>query len=164
MNTIDVIKTRRSIRRYKNQEVPKEIIMDTLDCARLAPSGHNDQPWHFVVVTDKGIKERLSQIAKYGRFLKDAYAAIAVFCRKDAPCMFEDGCAATENIIISAWSYGLGTCWISSYKKEHSEEVKKLLNCPQSHELISLISLGYPDETPVRKKKELSEMVSFNGF
>lgn len=164
MNAIEVIKTRRSIRKYKNQEVPREIIMDILDCARLAPSGYNNQPWHFVVVTDQELKVKLSQLAKYGRFIKDAYAMIGVFCWKDAACFFEDGCAATVNILLAAWSYGLGTCWINSYKKEHSEEVKALLKCPESYELISMISLGYPDETPVVKKKELKELVSFNGF
>lgn len=164
MNAIEVIKTRRSIRKYKDQEVSEDIIMDILDCARLAPSGCNDQPWHFVVVTDKDLKDKLSRAARYGRFIRDAYAMIAVFTRKDAPCFFEDGCAATENILLASWSHGLGTCWISSYKREHSEEVKKLLNCPGSYELISMVTLGYPDETPVRSKKALKDLVSFNSF
>jgi len=164
MNTIEVIKTRRSIRRYTKQEVPENVLMDILDCGRLAPSGHNEQPWRFVVVTDQKIKDKLTEITKYGKFIKDAYATIAVFVRKDAPCPIEDACAATENIILAAWHYGLGTCWISSYRREHSKEVEKILNCPDTYEIVSMIALGYPDEKPARKKKPLEDLVSFNTF
>jgi len=164
MDTIEVIKTRRSIRRYLDKEIPEDILMDILDCARLAPSGHNVQPWRFVVVTDREIKERLTQITRYGKFIKDAYAIVAVFCEKDAPCVFEDASAATENIILAAWNYGIGSCWIGSYKGDHSKETEKLLNCPDTHELVTMVTLGYPDEKPVRKKKSLEEVVSFNTF
>jgi nitroreductase len=60
MNTIEVMKTRRSIRKYQKKEIPNDILMDILDCGRLAPSGHNAQPWRFVVVTDQELKEKLA--------------------------------------------------------------------------------------------------------
>jgi nitroreductase len=164
MNAIEVMKTRRSIRKYSKQEIPKEILTDILECARLAPSGHNAQPWRFVVVTDQKIKEKLSEITRYGKFIKDAYAAVVVFCDKSASCFIEDGCIATENMILAAWHYGIGSCWIGSYGRTHSEETKRILNCPDSHELISIFTLGYPDERPERKKKSLDEIVSFNTF
>ncbi|MGI6621712.1 MAG: nitroreductase family protein [Acetivibrionales bacterium] len=164
MNTIEVMKTRRSIRKYQKKEIPNDILMDILDCGRLAPSGHNAQPWRFVVVTDQELKEKLTQITRYGRFIKDAYAVIAVFCEKNAPCLFEDASAATENIILAAWHYGIGSCWIGSYRREHSKETEKLLNCPDTYELVTMLTLGYPDEKPERKKKSLEEAVSFNSF
>lgn len=164
MNAVEVMKTRRSIRRYTKQEVPREILLDILDCARLAPSGHNHQPWRFVVVTDQQIKEKLTEITFYGKFIKDAYALIAVFIDKNAPCPLEDACAATENILLAAWHYGLGTCWMSSWEREHSAEAERLMNCPDTHKIASMISIGYPDEKPVRRKKSLEEMVSFNTF
>lgn len=164
MNAIEVMKTRRSVRKYTKQEVPKEIILDILDCARLAPSGHNYQPWHFVVVTDQAIKERLTEIVYYGKFIKDAYAIIAVFCDKKAVCLLEDACAATENILLAAWHYGLGTCWMSSYRRDHSKEAEHLMNCPEDYEIASLISIGYPDEKPTRRKKSLEDLVSFDTF
>ncbi len=164
MDIIEVIKTRRSIRKYLKKEIPNEVMMDILDCARLAPSAHNNQPWRFVVVTDQLIKERLTKITKYGKFIKEAYAIIAVLCDKTSDHMFEDACAATENMILAAWHYGIGTCWIGTYQRPHSRETKDLLNCPDSYELINLVTIGYPDEMPVRKKKSLEEVVSFNTF
>ena len=164
MDIVEAIKTRRSIRKYLKKEIPNEILMDILDCARLAPSGHNNQPWRFVVVTDEAIKAKLTEIARYGKFIKDAYAIIAVFCDKTSPCMFEDGSAATENIALAAWHYGIGTCWIGSFRREHSQETQDLLNCPDTHELVTMITIGYPDEKPVRKKKNLEEVVSFESF
>lgn len=164
MDIIDVIKTRRSIRKYLKKEIQNDILMDIMDCARLAPSGHNSQPWHFVVVTDDIIKAKLTEITKYGKFIKDAYAVIAVFCEKTSSCMFEDACAATENIILAAWHYGIGTCWIGSYRRTHSKETQELLKCPPTHELVTMMTLGYPDENPIRKKKSLEEIVSFNSF
>lgn len=164
MNIIEAIKTRRSVRKYLKKEIPNEILMDILDCARLAPSAHNRQSWRFVVVTDEDIKAKLTEITKYGKFIKDAYAVIAVFCDKTSTYAVEDGAAATENIILSSWHYGIGTCWIGSYRREHSQETQEILNCPDSHELVTLVTLGYPDEKPERKKKSLEEIVSFNSF
>lgn len=164
MNTIEVIKTRRSIRRYLKKEIPNDIMMDILDCGRLAPSGQNAQPWRFVVVTDQELKEKLTKIIRYGSFIKDAYAMVAVFCEKNAPCMFEDACAATENIILAAWHYGIGSCWIGSYRKNHSRETEKLLNCPDTYELVTIFTLGYPDEKPEKVKKRLEDVVRFNTF
>lgn len=164
MDMIELIKTRRSIRRYTKKEIPNEIMMEILDCARLAPSARNNQPWHFVVITDEKTKKRLSDIAKHGKFMKDAYSTIAVFCDKSANNKLLDASAATQNIMLAAWNYGIGTCWISSYMKEHSQKTQEMLNCPDSHELMVLISMGYPDEKPIRGKKSLEEVVSFNSF
>ncbi|MCX7773390.1 MAG: nitroreductase family protein [Clostridia bacterium] len=164
LDAIEVIKTRRSVRKYTKQEVPQDILMDILDCARLAPTGHNEQPWHFVVVTDQKIKERLTEITFYGKFIKDAYAVIAVFCDKKATTILEDASAATQNILLSAWYHGLGTCWISSFRWEHTKEAEQLMKCPETHELCSMITIGYPDEQPRRRKKELQGLVSFNTF
>ncbi len=162
---INIIKSRVSVRNYLDKEIPKEILEDLIDCARLAPSGYNRQPWTFLVVTDKELKEKLSEICTYGRFLKEAGAGILIFCEKDAETALEDACAATENIIISAQAYGLGTCWINSYKKEHSEEVKRLVNCPDNLELMVILAVGYPKEIPQRpKKRELSEVLRWQRF
>lgn len=165
LETIKVIKSRVSVRKYLNKEVPKEILRDIVDCGRLAPSGYNRQPWIFVVVTDKKIREKIAEVATYGRFIKDAGACIAVFCEKSAETALEDACAATENMIIVAQAYGLGTCWVNSYKKSHSEEVKKILKCPEDMELITLLAVGYPGEEPKRpQKKTLEEVLRWESF
>jgi len=70
MDAIQAIKSRVSIRKYRNTPIPNEILEDIVDCGRLAPSGYNHQSYIFVVVTDQGMRNRISQAAKYGKFIK----------------------------------------------------------------------------------------------
>ena len=164
MDAIEAIKTRRSIRRYTSEPIPDEVLEDIVDCARLAPTGHNEQPWTFVVITDPEVRARLAQEAQKGRFIAEAPACVAVFCRTDAATPLEDACAAAENIMLAARSYGIGSCWVNSYRKEHSAIVASLLGCPRERELMALVSLGYPDEVPAPAKKPLGEVMFWQGF
>lgn len=136
-----------------------------MDCGRLAPSGYNRQPWVFLVVTDRAKKEQLAARCQWGRFLKDAGAAILIFCEKDAETALEDACAAAENIIIAATACGLGTCWVNSYKKAHSEAVKHLVHAPDNLELMVILAVGYPEDIPeTPRKKALSEVLRWEDF
>ena len=164
MDVIEAIKTRRSVRRFTTRAIPDEVLEDIIDCARLAPSGHNEQPWTFVVITDPEVRSRLAQEAGKGRFIADAPACVAVFCRSGAATPLEDACAATENIMLAAHSYGIGSCWVNSYKKGHSATVAALLGCPRERELMVLIALGYPEEIPSPAKKLLGEVMFWQGF
>jgi len=164
MDVLEAIKSRVSIRRYKNLPVPKEVLSEIVDCARLAPSGYNHQPWIFVVVTDAKTKLNVANAAQWGSFIKDAGACIAVFCKKGEETMIEDACAATENMIIAARAFDLGTCWVNSYKKTHSENIKSILKCPQDYELITLLAVGYHDLQKPPSKKPLEEVIRWDGF
>lgn len=164
MDTIKVIKSRTSIRKYKPVPVPREILADLVDCARLAPTGYNQQPWVFVVVTEQAVRSRIAQAARWGKFIQDAGACIAVFCRIGAETMLEDACAATENMIIAAQAYGLGTCWVNSHQKAHSEAIKRILSCPAEFELVTLLAVGYPAEVRQAAKKPLDEVIRWEGF
>jgi nitroreductase len=164
MDAIQAIKSRVSIRKYKNQPVPKEILEDIVDCGRLAPTGYNHQPWVFIVVTDPDINDQIAQASRSGKFIKDAGACIAVFCRKDAETAMEDAAAATENMIIAAQAYGLGTCWVNVYQKENSKGIKNIVNCPPEYELMTLFAVGYPDETRQTTKKLIEEVIRWNTF
>lgn len=161
---IKVLKERRSIRKYLPKPIPKDILEDIVDCGRLAPSAVNFQPWMFLVATDEDIKKEISQLATYGKFIADAAACIAVFCERDSEFKTQDGSAATENIIIAAKSYDIDSCWVAGYRKPYSEDVRKLLNVPEKYELISLISLGYSDDTATRSKKPLDEVLKWEKY
>jgi len=164
-DVIKLIKSRRSIRKYRDQEVPREILEDLVDCGRLAPSGYNRQPWVFVVLTEKELKQKLAELCQWGRFLQEAGAAILIFCEKEAETALEDACAAAENIIIAASAYGLGTCWVNSYRKAHSEAVKQLVRCPEHLELAVILAVGYPEAIPpAPKKKALAEVLRWQTF
>ncbi|MCX7957175.1 MAG: nitroreductase family protein [Endomicrobia bacterium] len=161
----DLIKSRRSIRKYKNKPIPKEIILDIINCARFAPTANNKQPWFFVVVLNKGFKNKIAGITDYGKFIEEAYCLIAVFC-EDTKYYLEDGCAATENILLAAWSYGIGSCWVAGDKKLYTEDVRDILGLDKKYKLVSLISLGYPEEKELNnvkkiKKKPLEKVISF---
>jgi nitroreductase len=156
MNTIEVLKTRRSIRRYINKPIPDEIIKDIIDCARLAPTANNKQPWLFVVIKDKKLKEKIAELTDYGKFMKQADCCIAVFC-EDTKYYLEDGSAATENILLAAWHYGIGSCWIAGDKKSYAEEIRKILEIPQKYKLVSLISLGYPEKEELKKSQNIKK-------
>lgn len=164
-NFIQVIKTRRSIRKFSKDSVPKEIIEDIIDCARLAPSARNIQPWEFIVVTDKKMLNKLAEITKgFGDFIAECAFCIVVFC-KDTKYYLEDGSAATQNILLAAHSLNLGACWVAGDKKPYADEVRRVLNVPDGYKLVSLVPVGYPAEkpAPIRKRK-LNEVVHWEKF
>lgn len=155
---LTIIKGRRSIRKYKDTPVEEHIIMSTLEAARLAPTARNVQPWLIGVVRDKERLAKLGEMADTGSFIKDAAVCFAVFTKKDHKYFIEDGSAATMQIIMALQSFGVGTCWVAGDKKPYAEDVRKLLNVPESYTLISLIPAGYPAEVTVPSKKELDEI------
>ncbi|MEZ0535723.1 nitroreductase family protein [Caldicellulosiruptoraceae bacterium PP1] len=165
MDTINILKQRKSIRKYKpNQKIDKKDLELIIDAARYAPTANNTQGWAFVVVTDENLRKQMAEYARWGRFIKDASACVAVLYKKDSQYIIEDGSAASAYICVAAKALNLGTCWVASYKKEHSEKVKDLLNVPDNYELFSLIAIGVPDEDPSREKKPLNEILHWEKF
>ena len=163
-DTIEVIKSRRSIRAYEKKAIPKKAIEELIECGRLAPSAKNKQPWEFVAITEKQTLSKLASIMVYGEFIRDAAACILVLC-EDTEFYLEDGCAATENILIAAKSQGIGTCWIAGDKKEYVKKVLDAVKAPGGYRLVSVISLGYSQEKVMPKaKRELKEVLHWEHF
>jgi len=154
---IKLLKERRSIRKYQEKEVPEDIIKVIIDCARFAPSAINIQPWEFIVITDGEMRKKIADITDYGKFIAEAPVCVGVFC-KDTKYYLEDGSAATTYILLAAKAYGLGSCWIAGDKKYYAEDIRKLLGVPEGYKLVSLISIGYPAENPVKEKRPLEEV------
>ncbi|NMB24051.1 MAG: nitroreductase family protein [Firmicutes bacterium] len=163
MDAIQAIKTRRSIRKFQDKPIPRDVLENIVDCGRLAASGRNDQPWEFVVVTDPAIKDKIANATDYGKFIAQAAACIAVFC-KDTTYYIEDGSAASQNILVSAWAQGVGTCWIAGDKKHYAETIGEIVKAPEGIKLVSLIALGYPNEQPTREKRELQDVLHWDSF
>jgi len=156
MESLEALLTRRSIRRYTDEEIPDKIIKKLLKAAFSAPSAGNQQPWHFIIIDDKEILKRIIDFHPHANFLKDAKKAILVCANKNLETFKNywplDCGAATENILIAARELGLGSCWIGIYpRKERVENLKKLFGLPRSVVPFSLISLGYTKE----KQKEI---------
>lgn len=161
MSLLDVIFNRASVRRYKNEPVPREVLLNILEAGRRAPSAMNAQPWHFIVVTDPKIKHALSQ-RRWAGFVKDA-AFIIVGCgEKRRRWSTVDVAIALQNMVLAAEAQGLGSCWIGDFDEK---ELGELLGIPEDLKVVALVSFGYPAEKPgPRTKKPLEEIVHYNRF
>ncbi len=160
MAATDALKARRSVRKYLAEPVPEPVVADILDCARMAPSAMNLQPWLIGAATDKSLLGRLADATDHGKFIAGATVCFSVFTESDKKYRLEDGCAAVMNIITACQLHGLGTCWIAGDKKAYAERVRELLNVPEGYGLVALVPAGWPAENPVQKKR-LLEDVSF---
>ena len=163
MNIYELIKSRRTIRKFKQTPIEEAQLKRFIDAARVAPSGANLQPLKYVAINSKDITEKIFPLVKWAAYLAPNYtpkenerptAYIAVFgdtsIKKSS---FEtDMGAAVENIILTALSEGIGACWMGAidYKK-----ITSLLNPGKNLELLCVVALGYPDETP--KEAELKD-------
>ncbi len=164
MQTQEALKNRRCVRIFDTKPVPQNFIEQILDRARLAPTARNPLPWEFVVVTKTEALETLGSFTDYGRFISKSPCCIAVFCQ-DTKYYLEDGCAATENILIAAADLKLGACWVAGDKKDYNDKITKLLNAPSGYKLVSLIPLGYPiTQAHMPPKRELKEVVHWEKF
>jgi nitroreductase len=159
-----MIKNRRSVRRYLDKPVPKEMLQEIFDCAHLAPTGGNAQQWLFGCITDKELLSKVADATLYGKFIKNVPACFAVFYARDHHLGSDDGCAATMNIIYGAAAHGLGTCWVWGDNAPYVEEVRKILGVPEQYRLISLVPVGYPAEAPEVPKKPVTETSFWNTY
>ncbi|MDI3538428.1 MAG: hypothetical protein PWP12_702 [Bacillota bacterium] len=148
---MDPILTRRSIRKYTDQPVPEEDITYLLRAAMSAPSAHNEQPWHFVVIKDRKLLAEIPKIHPYAQMVPGAQLAIMVCgdLALDTRSGFwvQDCAAATENILIAAQSKGLGAVWVGVYpREERVQSFRLLFGIPENVVPFSLIPVGYPAE------------------
>jgi len=164
MDAMEAITRRRSTRSFTGVPVPSKIIERIVDAGRLAATARNMQPWEFVVVTNAETRRALAQLATTGPFIADAPVCIALFC-SDTKYWLEDGCAATQNVLVAARAYGLGQCWVAGEKKPYAAEVSKLLGAPAGYHLVSLIAIGYAkEEPPSPPKRPLEEVLHWEKF
>jgi len=165
LQLIDSLFNRRSIRRYKNKDIPKNILDQILEAGRQAPSAANRQPLRFIVLTDYEIKKGLSK-GLFNRFIKDSPITI-IGCANTRDILtgkwsIVDTSIALQNMVIAAWILGVGSCWIGDFKED---KVKQLLKIPNDWTVVALITFGYPAEQPKpRKKKSIEKLVSYNKF
>ena len=146
--------TRRSVRKFESgKEISRQDIDDILKIAMYAPSGHNNQPWEFVVVNDKNMFGKIAELHPYAGFIEDASLAVFVcgnLNEQHAPDYWVgDTAAASENLLLACHAKGLGACWCGVYPQEDRvEKFKKLLGLPEYITPLNLIVIGYPDFQP----------------
>jgi len=149
---LDLILSRRSIRKFTAEPVSEEIINDILEAAMSAPSAGNEQPWHFVVIRDRSKMEEILVHHPNALALKSAAAAILVCADKNSnkfeiDYWIQDFAAATENLLLAAHFLGLGAVWLGVYpREERCAALKKVFGMPENIVPFSLVALGYPAE------------------
>jgi nitroreductase len=158
MEAMEAILTRRSTRRYMPDPLPEEAIRQVLEAGMAAPSAGDERPWHFVVITDKGLLAAIPGFHSFSRFVPKAALAILVCAdpslSKYPPADYwvQDCSAATQNILLAAHATGLGAVWLGVYPdKIRIDGFRALCRLPDSIVPFSLVSLGFP---AVRKKRE----------
>ena len=162
MDFIEVVKKRRSIRRYKSDPVPEDLLSQILEAARLAPSAGNRQPWHFIIVRDEDKKKKLG-IPSWAYEAPIVIVGCADTETRGEPTCLVDVAIAFEHIVLAAANFGLGTCWIGRLSRD--EAIKETLEIPGHIRVIAVTPLGYPDETPSPKpRKALSEIIHYDKF
>jgi len=158
METMKAILSRRSIRRYTEEPVSRDLIEELLKAAMNAPSAGDEQPWHFIVIDRRPILDKLADIHPHAKMLKQAPAAIIV-CGDESMEKFKDfwvqDCsAASENMLLAAHALGLGAVWLGIYPAEKIVlEIRELLNIPSNIIPFSIISIGYPAEEKESKER-----------
>lgn len=171
MEFYEVIKSRKSIRKYKSDPIRDEVLTRILDAGRFAPSAKNIQPWKFIIIKDISIKQQLVSACRNQEFIAQAPIVVcAVALEKIAwgrmggywSSYPVDIAIALEHIILAATAEGLGTCWVGAYDEK---EVKRILNIPDHVKVIALTPIGYPDQTPeTRPRKPLSDIISTDRY
>ena len=173
MDVLEAIKGRRSIRAFKSEDVPPEIVEKLIDAARWAPSAGNIQPWEFIIVRNPEIKRNLAKAALNQSFIEEAPVVIVVCAdeirssqgygvRGKTLYCIQDTAAATQNIHLAAYSLGLGTCWVGAFNEE---EARKILEIPEGVRPVAIIPVGYPAEKPsARNRRPLNQIIHYEKF
>jgi len=173
MDVLEAIKGRRSIRAFQSKEIPEEIVEKLIDMARRAPSAGNIQPWEFIIVRKPEIKRRLAEAALDQTFIEEAPIVIVVCANENRSSQgygirgktlycLQDTAAATQNILLAAYSFGLGTCWIGAFREE---EAREILEIPYGVRPIAIIPIGYPAEAPPPpSRRPINQIVHYETF
>lgn len=176
MDVMTAIQTRRSVRAYRPDPIPPELLERVTDAMRLAPSACNNQPWHFVLVTEAGLKEKVALASRGQMFLAEP-PVLVVACaltNQAYPRMGGywnsadiDVAIAMDHLTLAAAAEGLGTCWIGAFDER---AIKELLGIPNEAKIVAMSPLGWPLEKgmlhPVVEglRKTRSEVFSTNQY
>ncbi|MCT4612107.1 MAG: nitroreductase family protein [Clostridia bacterium] len=147
---MDIIFNRRSVRRYIDKPVEDEKIDKMLRAAMQAPSAANQQPWEFIVVKDKDMLKRLSEISPYAKMTESAALAVVLlgnkYNMKFEEYWQQDMGAATQNLLLSAAYQDLGAVWLGVYPdKDRVDYIKELFDLPENVTAYGIVPVGYPD-------------------
>lgn len=158
MDAIEAIKTRRTVRLYKQDAISNETLLELVECARCAPAAANRQPLQYIIVNDTDINAKIFECLAWAGYVKPKrnppadkrpVAYIIVLMDRsigNAKSNSVDAAAAIENMLVSAHSMGIGSCWLGAIDRD---TIREICNVPDRFDIDSVVALGYPGERPV---------------
>ena len=171
---IDLLRARRSIRKYENKSIDKESLDILKEALLRCPSSRGINPWMFVFVDDIRLLNQLAKVKEHGSsFLKDATLGIIVCGDETKSDVWTEDCSIASIVVqLTAQSLGLGSCWIQIRKRAQSQDttaeeyIQNLLGIPTNFKVESIISIGYPAETkkPVPQQSLEFEKIRYNHY
>lgn len=163
MDVFDSVRTVLAVRKFQDKAVPHDVVHQIVEAGRLSASGKNEQPWHFIVVDDRSLLQKIASMAPTGRYIAQAPLAVVVAI-ENTPYAVSDGSRAIQDMILTAWGSGIGSNW-TGFKSQNG--VRPLLGIPETLEILAIIPFGYPAEKIGKGKKNrkpLSQVVSLNRY
>lgn len=162
MDVSKAIASRRSVRKYKRKEMPREDVVQLLEAAQAAPSGANRQPWELVVITDPLRIKELVPVCKNQAFIADCSAFLIGLDDVEARWARVDLSIALDHVSLKAVEMGLGTCWIGAFDPD---ALAKFVSAPKGKVVTVCLAVGYPDEEPeMRPRKPLEQLISWGSY
>ena len=178
---IKAISDRKSIRKYNNTPVENDKILALIESARMAPSGNNTQPWHFIIVTNEETKDQIIKVDNNQQWMKTA--PVFIVCVADIRCRIKDdtdiyldeNCSlpelkqiirdtaiAIEHILLEAENIGLSTCWTAWFSQK---DMRPIMNIPDDKYVVGVITVGYSDEIGKHApKKPLESIIRYEKW
>lgn len=169
MDLWEAILTRRSIRKFTSQLVSHYLIEKILRAGMQAPSARNKQPWHFIVIQNREMLDKISVVHPYAYMLKEAPLGIVICGDSNIEITIEyivqDCSAATQNMLLAAHNFGLGAVWLGIYPREpRIKALRKLLSIPENIIPVSMIAVGYPAEKKEPENRFNPERVHYEKW
>ena len=161
----------RSIRSFKSEKIPENVVRNILEVGRHTSTAHNIQPWHFVVIKDPEMKKKVAKVSRGQHWMANADVIVCGCALMDIvwsrmggymTSFAVDITIAMDHMILAAANEGLGTCWIGAFDEK---QVKEILQVPENVHVVALTPIGYPGQEPKdRGRKTLSEIISYEKF
>ncbi|MCA0457543.1 MAG: nitroreductase family protein [Chloroflexi bacterium] len=149
MNAFETVQTVLAVRAFQDKPVPTEVKNRILEAARLTGSGSNHQPWHFILIENRAELQQLGAVARTGPYTAQAAFAVVVIIER-SPIALSDGSRAIQSMLLTAWADGVGSNWVGFVPMP---EVSKLLDIPDTLDVLAILPFGYPTKDIGQGKK-----------
>ena len=169
MDAIEALITRRSIRSFTSRPVSLDLVRELIRAAMHAPSAGNEQPWHFVILTNREILDRISEFHPYAGMVSECPVAVLACAdprqEKHPGMWLQDLSAATENLLLAAHAHGLGAVWVALHPREDRvQAMQKLVQLPEPIIPFALIPIGHPAEKTDPEERFRPELIHLDKW